>query len=175
MGNAINERIKALRIESGLYQSSIAEKLGCSAATVSYYENGRSLTYDVIIAYCNIFHVSADWLLGLTTDRHPGGSPIAKEMDALATMIAQAEGTPVTSDQLSALLRAYTDYYRKGARAGHTPVKLLYAFLSALRKALVCLSGDNTAEAVASVNALSATIVDAHAMIAAYLEGEAQS
>ncbi len=170
MVSMVNDRIKALRIEQGIFQNVVAEMLKCSAATVSYYENGRDLPSDVIIAYCRYFNVSADWLLGLTTDRRPGGSDLSKQLDAVAALTAGAGGSPFTSDQLSALLDALLAYYHKGARAGNTPVESLSAFVVSLRKAVVACSGESTAPVVVAVNAVAVAVLGSQDILLEWLE-----
>lgn len=57
-------RIKALREDRDMTQQELAGLLGYTAMTVSRYEQEkRSLTPDLINQLCDIFHVSADYLL----------------------------------------------------------------------------------------------------------------
>ena len=59
-------RIKLLRIETGLTQSQLAEKLSITASTVGKYEREElQPNIDVIIELSKIFEVSTDFLLGL--------------------------------------------------------------------------------------------------------------
>ena len=59
-------RIKLLRIETGLTQSQLAEKLAITASTVGKYEREElQPNIDVIIELSKIFEVSTDFLLGL--------------------------------------------------------------------------------------------------------------
>lgn len=58
--------LKELRKNMGLTQQQLADRLWLSKATVSYYE--QSLRYpspEVIVKLARIFHVSADYLLGM--------------------------------------------------------------------------------------------------------------
>ena len=58
-------RIKLLRIETGLTQSQLAEKLSITASTVGKYEREElQPNIDVIIELSKIFEVSTDFLLG---------------------------------------------------------------------------------------------------------------
>ena len=59
-------RIKLLRIETGLTQSQLAEKLSITASTVGKYEREElQPNIDVIIELSKIFEVSTEFLLGL--------------------------------------------------------------------------------------------------------------
>lgn len=65
----MNNRLKALRIESGLTQKELAVKIGSSSKNIWAYENGNANPpYDVLIAYANYFEVTTDYLLGLEDD-----------------------------------------------------------------------------------------------------------
>lgn len=59
-----NERLKKLREESGITQNALAEKLGITPQSLSYYFNGREPNYDLLIKIADYFHVSVDYLLG---------------------------------------------------------------------------------------------------------------
>lgn len=60
------EQIRALRQGAGLTQQQLADKLGVTKSTVSYYEQAvRFPSTDVIISLAEVFHVTTDQLLGL--------------------------------------------------------------------------------------------------------------
>ena len=61
-------RIKQLREEREIKQSELAKMVGCAANSLSNYENeNRALTPALINRFCDIFHVSADYLLCRTS------------------------------------------------------------------------------------------------------------
>ena len=63
------ERIKYLRAEKGLGQEELAKELGVSASVISRWENGlREPTMSSLIALAKFFHVSIDYIVGLTDD-----------------------------------------------------------------------------------------------------------
>ena len=67
MGN----KLKTLRIEKKLTQKQIADRIGLAISAVSSYESGtRYPSYDVLIKLAQIFHVSTDYLLGMTDKRN---------------------------------------------------------------------------------------------------------
>lgn len=58
--------LKDLRLKSGLTQKQLADKIGITKSVISYYElQERQPSPDVIIKLANVFHVSADYLLGI--------------------------------------------------------------------------------------------------------------
>lgn len=67
----MGKKLKSLRIEKKLTQRQIAERIGLAISAVSSYESGtRYPSYDVLIKLAQIFHVSTDYLLGMTDRRN---------------------------------------------------------------------------------------------------------
>ena len=63
----IGNRIKDLRIENGMTQTQLAQKIGVATNTISQYEKGLSKTsIDVIVKLAVILETTTDYLLGLT-------------------------------------------------------------------------------------------------------------
>lgn len=63
----IAERIKYLRRKLHLNQNEFCEKLGIKQSTLSSYENGTvSPSNEVLYAIATQYHVSLDWLFGIT-------------------------------------------------------------------------------------------------------------
>ena len=61
-----SERIKLLRLEKGVGQNKMAEDLGLSNASISYWETGKQIpSAEVIFKMAVYFEVTADYLLGL--------------------------------------------------------------------------------------------------------------
>lgn len=66
-----NERIKALRIEKPLTQKELGKYLGVSEVSVRCWENGtKSPSMNAIIALASLFHVTTDYLLGVSVDEN---------------------------------------------------------------------------------------------------------
>ena len=59
-------RLKSLRIEKGYTQKQLADRVGLAISAISSYESGnRYPTYEVMVKFSKIFHVSTDYLLGV--------------------------------------------------------------------------------------------------------------
>lgn len=63
----IGERLAEVRKDHGDHQASLAKKLHVSAFTVASWEQGKSSpSHELLVAICQLYHVSSDYLLGLT-------------------------------------------------------------------------------------------------------------
>ena len=59
-------RLKNLRIQYGMTQAQLADRLGLSKSVISAYENGNRLpSYDILIKIARIYNVTTDFLLGV--------------------------------------------------------------------------------------------------------------
>lgn len=64
------ELLKRLRLNAGLTQKQLADKIGISKNAVSYYEQSlRCPSSDILIKLAKTFRVSADFLLGLDNEK----------------------------------------------------------------------------------------------------------
>lgn len=67
----MGQRLRALRLEKNLSQKQVAERIGVAVSAVSSYEAGtRYPSYKALIKLAGIYHVSCDYLIGLTTSRN---------------------------------------------------------------------------------------------------------
>lgn len=65
----IGERLKEMRSDHKDTQKMLADKLNVSVFTVQSWEQGKSEpSHAMLIAICKMYHVSADFLLGLKND-----------------------------------------------------------------------------------------------------------
>lgn len=61
------DRLRALRLEKGLTQQQLSEKVGLVKGSISAYEQSAKYpSVDVLIKLCETFDVSSDYLLGLS-------------------------------------------------------------------------------------------------------------
>ena len=62
----VQERMRALREDHDLTQEQVARYLGTSQTMYARYERGANeLPLRHLVALCRLYHVSADYLLGL--------------------------------------------------------------------------------------------------------------
>lgn len=67
----MGEKLRLLRIEKNLTQKQVADMIGLAISAVSSYESGsRYPSYNVLVRLAHIFHVSTDYLLGITNKRN---------------------------------------------------------------------------------------------------------
>ena len=63
------ERLRDLRHEKHMTHKQLADKLDLVKGTISAYEQGKKYpSIEVLIKLCNVFQISADYLLGLSDD-----------------------------------------------------------------------------------------------------------
>ena len=67
------EQIKKLRIENQWTQEYVCEKLNISNGALSRYETGmyEPKSLELVKDFANLFNVSTDYLLGLTSHKNP--------------------------------------------------------------------------------------------------------
>ena len=66
----IGNKIKKERIEAGLTQQKLANKLNLSKSSIASYENGsRRPSNKVLINISKLFNVSTDYLLGISENK----------------------------------------------------------------------------------------------------------
>ena len=63
-------KLKTLRLQAGLTQKQLAEQIGVTKSVVSFYElRERTPSPEILIKLTAVFHVSADYLLGIEKNR----------------------------------------------------------------------------------------------------------
>lgn len=66
----MGDKLKSLRLEKKLTQKQVADRIGLAISAVSSYESGsRYPSYEVLVQLARIFHVTTDYLLGMTDKR----------------------------------------------------------------------------------------------------------
>lgn len=66
------ERIRNLREDFDLTQAEVGKQVNVPQRTYAYYESGeRMIPPQVLIALARFYHVSVDYLLGLTDQKPP--------------------------------------------------------------------------------------------------------
>lgn len=85
---ALGKRFKSLRVNCGLTQKQLAEKVGITSATLSRYEQGYidHINTSMIIKFAEIFGVSPVYLLGVDFDKEDYVLS-SDELDELTSML----------------------------------------------------------------------------------------
>ncbi|WP_300751208.1 helix-turn-helix domain-containing protein [uncultured Oscillibacter sp.] len=72
----LKDRVYQLRKAEGLTQHQLGEILGLTSKSISMLESGgRSTTIDKLVILAEHFHVSTDYLVGITDDPTWRGDP----------------------------------------------------------------------------------------------------
>lgn len=83
-------KLKELRLQAGMTQKQLAERVGVTKSVISFYElRERAPSPDVLIRCSKIFHVSTDYLLGLDKKETIEISDLEKEDIALLRALAE--------------------------------------------------------------------------------------
>ena len=60
------DRLKELRLQNGMTQKDLADRIGVTKSVISFYElRERTPSPEVLVKLATIFHVSSDYLLGI--------------------------------------------------------------------------------------------------------------
>lgn len=79
-------RMGQLRREKRQNQREAAAQLGISQALLSHYENGaREPKFEFVLEACDYYEVTADYLLGRTSERKSGAEILSKKVQEIAT------------------------------------------------------------------------------------------
>ena len=71
-----DKRLSLLRKQAGVSQKQLGEVIGLSNKTICTMENGtRETTFEKLVQLAEYFHVSTDYLLGITDDPTWRGGP----------------------------------------------------------------------------------------------------
>lgn len=82
----MGDKLKTLRIEKKLTQKQVADRIGLAISAVSSYESGtRYPSYDTLVKLTRIFHVSTDYLLGITDKRNVDVSGLEEDEIEIVT------------------------------------------------------------------------------------------
>lgn len=75
--NFLPERLKELRQNAGMTQKEFSEKIGCTMASLSAYENGsKNPPTQTLMNIASKFECSIDWLFGLKDTKNYDNKPV---------------------------------------------------------------------------------------------------
>ena len=85
-----SENLKQLREQSGIKQAALAHDVGVSRSAINAWEMGVSMpSVANLLALCQIFHVSADYLLGMTDDYSVHIGPLPPQQPELVLRLVE--------------------------------------------------------------------------------------
>lgn len=83
-------KLKTLRLQAGLTQKQLAEQIGVTKSVVSFYElRERTPSPEVLIKLTSVFHVSADYLLGIEKNRTIDISGLDAEDEKIVQLLVE--------------------------------------------------------------------------------------
>lgn len=83
-------KLKTLRLQAGLTQKQLAEQIGVTKSVVSFYElRERTPSPEVLIKLTAVFHVSADYLLGIEKNRTIDISGLDAEDEKIVQLLVE--------------------------------------------------------------------------------------
>ena len=84
------KKLKELRVNAGLTQAQLGNMVGVTKSVISFYElQERSPSPDVLIRISQVFHVSTDYLLGLSAKETIDITGLDKDDVAIIRMMAE--------------------------------------------------------------------------------------
>lgn len=88
----IGDRIKAIRLETGLSQAKFADKLHVRQATVAAYENAKCVPGEAVIAsICRVYDINEMWLRYGDGEMHQPLTIEEELTDVLADLLKGSE------------------------------------------------------------------------------------
>lgn len=152
-------RIKALRLEHGLRQIDLADKIGVLQSTISQWENGK-IEPDIenLIKIASVFETSIDNVLGEEILRPPsstGGKWIPVLGDVAAGIPIEAVEDIVDYEEIDAALAATGDFFGLRIKGSSMEPRIREGDVVIVRKQDDADTGDT---AVVMINGDSATV-----------------
>lgn len=85
------QRLKELRVQAGMTQLQLAQRMGVTKSVVSFYElQQRTPSPDILVKLSGIFKVSTDYLLGLDPRETIDISGLSQEDIAIMRALAES-------------------------------------------------------------------------------------
>lgn len=164
-----SKRMKALRLEAGLKQTDLAEKLHSTGATISTYENGREPAYDILVSIAQELHASTDYLLGVSGVRKPVSSALASSVNDGASAAEACGARPVSADDLQSLFEQLRVYADGDLPAGTCPLDVTHQLVRSMTAVLSALNGGSTSAVIGATNQLLSSVLDVNQITTNYL------
>lgn len=158
-------RLRQLREERELKQTTVAQELGLSRTTLSNYEAGMTPSIENGIALANYYHVSLDYIVGLSSERSTSAGGLTASFATLAGLVGDA--APTASD-VAALVDAAIMYSVSGKPCGEQPLTAWRNFMRHLTDCLSAAAKGDGAQVVDRANAATVAALEIAKMPAAF-------
>jgi transcriptional regulator with XRE-family HTH domain len=162
-------RIKQLREEKDLNQSVVADELKMPRSALSMYENGRIPSMDHALALANYYHVSLDYIVGISSERSANASAL---VSSLMTLNNLAGASAPTASDVGALVDAAIVYMCQGKPCGEQPLVAWRDFMRQLAACLTAATQGDSAKLADAANAATIAALDVTKMPARLLENK---
>ena len=109
----MNTRLKELRLEKGLRQKDVAEKIGVCTASYGFYENWiNKPDPETLIKLADLYDVSIDYLLGLEDDfgqRQPRNDVVGLSAEEWQLVEDYRKLSPALKEMLQDTIKTWSD------------------------------------------------------------------
>lgn len=100
VNGVFGERLQEIRKDHGDTQQSLADKLHVSLHAVRCWEQNKSdPSHETLVEICRLYHVSADYLLGLTDEYALTGNASREKLNSENRMIMRSFEAFLLSEQ----------------------------------------------------------------------------
>ena len=150
-------RLLRLREERDLKQATVAAELGMARGTLANYEAGLMPSMDNAIALAQYYHVSLDYIAGLSSEPRHSADTL---QDAFSTLLRLAGDAAPTGSDVAALLDAAILYMAGGKPCGEGPIQAWKDFMAQLAQSLSAATSGDTARLLDSANAAAVAALE---------------
>lgn len=157
-------RLKQLRGDE--LQQTVADATGINRSTLSQYEMGKIPSAQHAIALAEYFHVSLDYIFGLSSERSPKSGALQSSFVTLQNLAG--DEAPSASD-VAALVDAAILYLCSGKPCGTQPVIAWRDFMRQLTKCFTACVNKNGPQLLDSANAAAVAAIEVTKMPAMML------
>lgn len=162
-------RLEQLRKEKNLNQAVVADELHMSRSTLSGYEKGKMPSIDHALALANYYHVSLDYITGLSAERSSNASALVSSFVTLGNL---AGASAPTASDVGALVDAAIVYMCQGRPCGEQPLVAWRDFMRHLTACLSAATQGDSAKLADAANAATIAALDVTKMPARLLENK---
>lgn len=162
-------RLRQLREERDIKQVTAAADLHISRATLSNYESGLMPSIENAIALAQYYHVSLDYIVGLSAERSANTGTLAS---SFLTLINLAGDAAPTASDVSALLDAAIMYMASGKPCGEQPVAAWRDFMQQLTACFRAAAQGNGPQLMDHANAAAVAALEVTKMPAMMMAGK---